>query len=356
MPTAVLELLVISVVHLNGVTHGPGGDQEGHHQHERIERQANQMDEAEAPEGRDQAGDRRSQGTAPIVEIHPTQHPLDAIRHHENEEDVARVVVDPSVQPRLSGHVHLGVGIAEGFHDMLVHLIEHTAVVQTALDEVGPDERRLVVERDEQSVDVFRVVHDAPDLGGFLVCFHLAQHHGCGPHGATGCHLQVAHRAMCDGVDLIVIDAVDLIEAPRHAPDLVQRLRCEDAAFLHLQHHHDVVGAAERTREAIVDLDVGVVLRQQIAKTRHELELECPVDENAGDENHQNRHGVAIVDQLVAQPIEEPLVLRHIVVECHPYLPTSHARPTRPRLAAPAARPQDADCVAIPRMARALCQ
>src|SRR6185369_12338125 len=55
------------------------------------------------PERGDQAGDGRTQRAAPVVEVEPAQHPFDAVRDDEDEEDVAGVVVDPSVQARLAG-------------------------------------------------------------------------------------------------------------------------------------------------------------------------------------------------------------------------------------------------------------
>ena len=111
VPAVRLELLVVAVVHLDGVAHGTRRDEERHHQHQRIEREADQMDEAEAPERGDHAGDRRPQRAAPVVEVHPAQHPLDAVGDDEDAEHVTGVAVHPAVEPRLAGDVDRDVGL-----------------------------------------------------------------------------------------------------------------------------------------------------------------------------------------------------------------------------------------------------
>ena len=259
----------------------------------------------------------RPQRAAPVVEVHPAQHPLDAVGDHEDEEHVAGVVVDPAVEARLAGDVDLGVGILERVDDVVVHLVEDALVVELALDEVGADERRLVVERDQQAVDVLRVVDVAPDEVRLVLRLDLAGHDRLGAHGAAGGDLEVAHGAVRDRVDLVVVDAVDLVEALGHLPDLVQGLGREDRAVLHLEHDHDVVGAAEGAREAVVDLDVLVVLRQQVAEAGHQAELEAPVGEQCGDEDDDDRDRMAVLDQLVAEPVENALVFGDLVVEGH---------------------------------------
>ena len=97
VPVVALVLLVVPVVHLDGMAHGTRRDEERHHQDERVEREADQVNEADPPDGRDDAGQGRPQGATPVVEVQPAQQPLEAPGHGEDPEDVARVAVYPPV-------------------------------------------------------------------------------------------------------------------------------------------------------------------------------------------------------------------------------------------------------------------
>ena len=55
IPALTFVLLVVAVVHLDGVADRTRGDQERHHEDERIEREADQVDEPEPPERGDEA-------------------------------------------------------------------------------------------------------------------------------------------------------------------------------------------------------------------------------------------------------------------------------------------------------------
>ncbi len=235
----------------------------------------------------------------------------------QNPEHIARVLIHPTIEPRLAGDEDLGVGVFERIDDLHVDLIEDSFVVEAALDEVGADERRLVVERDDQTVDVLGVVDDAADRVDLVLPLRRAQHDGLGAQGAAGRDAQVADGAVADRLDLVVVDAVDRVHAFRHAEDLRQVVLGEDRALFHLQHDDDVVGAAEGARVLVVHLHELVRLRQQIAEARDELQLEAPVGEERGDRQHDDHHRIAPLDQLVAEPIERALVLGNVVVECH---------------------------------------
>ena len=60
VPAALLEFLVVPVVHLDRVTDGAGGDEERHDQHQRIEGEADDMDESHPPERGDETRQRRT--------------------------------------------------------------------------------------------------------------------------------------------------------------------------------------------------------------------------------------------------------------------------------------------------------
>ena len=364
------------------------------------------MDEAESPERRDDAGERRAQRAAPVVEVHPAEDPLHAVRHGEDPEDVARVVVDPAVEPRLAGHedlelalrhldlhglrvvrslvpegdllarlvlrhlagqrravlggdpvdrlddvtgLELGVAcgratiddLDDGRRDAvglewilaleeradpagverrdhaLVDLGKGASVVQTAFDEVRAYERGLVVERDQDAVDALRVVDDASDVGGVVRRLRQTDHDGLGSEETARLRAQIARGAVADRVDLVVVHAVHLIDGLGDLVDAGEGLDVEDVSFLHLDHQLDVVRAAEGPRVFVVDLDERMALRKQVAEAGLELQLEAPVGEEAGDDQHQHHDRVAIVDQPFAEPVEGFFVLLADVFHAH---------------------------------------
>src|SRR3989442_15726532 len=73
------------------------------------------LHEGDPPEGGNHAGEARAERPSPVVEVHPAEDPLEAPGDGEDPEDVARVVVDPAVEPRLAGDedVHVGLGDRE---------------------------------------------------------------------------------------------------------------------------------------------------------------------------------------------------------------------------------------------------
>src|ERR1039458_2124437 len=86
---------------------GARGYQERDDEHQRIESEAEQPDEAEPPDGANYAGNRRPQRTAPIAEIKIEQHPDREHRGDEDPEKFRRVVIHPSVKDRLSAIVNM---------------------------------------------------------------------------------------------------------------------------------------------------------------------------------------------------------------------------------------------------------
>ncbi len=55
----------------------------------------------------------------------------------------------------------------------------------------------------------------------------------------------------------------------------------------------------------------------EVAEARHQAQLEGPVREQAGDEEDDDHHWIAPLDELVAEPVERALVLWNFVVESH---------------------------------------
>jgi hypothetical protein len=199
--------------------------------------------------------------------------------------------------------------LLEGRDHAVVDLVEGPPVVEARFDEVRADERGPVIERDEQAVDALRVVDDALDVGGVLRRLRHLDHHGLGLQEAARLRLQVARRPVPDRVDLVVVDAVDAVHLLRDLVDADEGGDVEDVAVARLDHQLDVVRAAERTGVLVVDLHEGVGLRQQVAEARLELQLEAQVRKVPGDDEHDDHHRVAVVDEPLPEPVERALVL-----------------------------------------------
>src|SRR5208282_56739 len=114
---------------------GARGYQERDDEHQRIESEAEQPDEAEAPDGADNAGNSRPQRAAPVVEIQIEQNPDGEHRRDKNPEKLRRVVIHPSVKNRLTTDVDMHRRVALGIDDDRPNLIEDARVVEPRFKE-----------------------------------------------------------------------------------------------------------------------------------------------------------------------------------------------------------------------------
>ena len=194
-------------------------------------------------------------------------------------------------------------------------------MIQPSLDEVGTHEGRFVVERDEDAVDALRVVDDAPDGRRVIGRLRESDHDRLGSEKAAGLCAQVSRGAMTDGVDLVVVDAVHLIDGLGDLVDAGERRDGEDVSVLRLDHQLDVVRATEGARILVVNLDERVRLRQQVTEAGLELQLEGPVGEDCRDGEHEEHDRIAVVDQALAEPVEGSFVLFVRVTSAHAVLP-----------------------------------
>ena len=80
------------------------------------------------------------------------------------------------------------------------------------------------------------------------------------PHLAGGAVGQAGHH--------IVVDARQRVHALGQAVDALQGIVVKDIPFLDFHRQDDVVGAAEGIANAVVQLDVGMLLRQQVGEIR----------------------------------------------------------------------------------------
>jgi len=112
---------------------------------------------------------------------------------------------------------------------------------------------------------------------------------------------QPAGRAMGERVDLIVIHAGQMLHRLGNLDQRGQRRDVEDRAFLDLQHHDEGIRFAERAAVAVVGLDEGMLLRQQVA------EVECEPaarEEHAEEQRHDRDRGndtAAVLDQRLGE-------------------------------------------------------
>ena len=279
-------------MHLRRVAHRARRDEERDHQRQRIERKADQVDEAEAPHGGDQARDRRAQRSLPVAEVEIEQNPRDRRRGGEDPVDLVRVLVHPAVELGLAGHDDLGVVVDHRLDDAIGDFVEQLLVIDDPLDEARADQRGAVVDRHQHAVEVLRAVDDAPQVLHVGLGLGAAHHHRLHFHQPAGGYADRAVGTVCERLDLVVVDAVDLVELLGHRPDLVERLDVEDVALANAQHDQHGVGAAEGLGELAVDLDERMRGRQQLVEAADEPELERVVPEEGshhcdeGDRHH----------------------------------------------------------------------
>src|SRR6202035_2626822 len=91
------------------------------------------------------------QRAAPIVKIKIEQDPDREHGRDEDPEKLGRVVIDPSVENRLTAEVDVHRRIALGIDDDLADFVEDARVVEASFEEAASYQRRLVVERDVAS-------------------------------------------------------------------------------------------------------------------------------------------------------------------------------------------------------------
>ena len=71
---------------------------------------------------------------------------------------------------------------------------------------------------------------------------------------------------MSQAADQVVVDTRQTVDTLRGIVDKFERFVIEDGAFIHFNRHDNHVGTTKTFFQVVVDLDVGVVLRQQIRK------------------------------------------------------------------------------------------
>ena len=118
------ELFVVAVVHLRGVADGARRDEEGNDERERVQREAGEPHEPEAPQCGETTRDGGAEGAAPVAEVGVEREPRQYDGCRERDQHLSLEVEDPAVQPWLSAHVDRRMLVGEG-QDARVHGLEH---------------------------------------------------------------------------------------------------------------------------------------------------------------------------------------------------------------------------------------
>src|SRR2546427_12349458 len=103
--------------------------------------------------------------------------------------------------------------------------------------------------------------------------------------------------------DLIVIDAGQPVDRLGQAEERGEDGRGEDHALARLEHHRENVRLAEVLVVAILNLDEGMPLRQEVRGAKVQREAEGCDAEGGGDEEDDAEHPVPPRDQPVGETL-----------------------------------------------------
>ena len=194
------------------------------------------------------------------MEIQIEQNPAEDRGGNEDEEDFVGVVVNPAVQLRLTGDPdRMFIGLKR-FDDCPLDFVKDASVVESPFDEVGFDEQRLAVERDELAVNRVGVVANLFDFFDFFIGLRRAAHDGWrGDRPAE--HGEIPGRAVTDRGDLVMVHAGHPIHRLSHVEDLFEYFFGEDITLFDVEHDVDVIGTAKLVGKLEMHLHEGMPVR-----------------------------------------------------------------------------------------------
>ncbi len=317
-------------------------DQERHHQHQRIEVVAEHAHEADAPDAGQDHADQGQQHPvqAAGIDNQNQQHHQDGVE--EDLQDLLGVRINPSGQNRMSVGVDPDPGRTFLGTDLL-QLIEHLAVVQLPLVQRAFDQRGFQIGRHQQPEHACARQHIALNC---LELFRRIRRFAVGVvvsnrlDGAVRRQPDLPRVAMGQAGNEVVVDIGDVIELLRDAMDAIERLVGEDSALFHLERNDDDVGAAERIADGIVELDIGVLLRQQIGKIRKHAHRRDLGREEHRDAQNYRKHSLAVFEQEIAE-LGKYLAGIHA---CCPYAPVGSKMCSAPAIPPISNRPESSAC------------
>jgi hypothetical protein len=89
-------------------------------------------------------------------------------------------------------------------------------------------------------------------------------------------------------------------------------LIAEDRAFLNLHRHRDDIRATKGVADAVVQFDVGMLLRQQIGKIRQHSHGWYVPRKPRRCQHDQQQHYLAVIEQQIAEAREKTLGITHV--------------------------------------------
>jgi hypothetical protein len=283
-------------VHLRRVADGTRRDEERDHQGEGVQGESRQLHEAESPDRRQAARDRRPQRAAPVAEVAVEEDPREDHGAGERQQHLPLEGEDPAVLPGLTGDEDRNARVRER-QDRFVDGREEAPGVEPALGEAGADEGGALVQGDQIAEDVARAEHEMFDLPCLGLGRDGSRHERITGHAPPALDLHDANEPAPDRVDLIVVDAGKPIHRLGGAQDGRQDVGREDGAAARLDHHRQHVRFAEVFVETIVDLHEGVSLRKQVAGTEVELQPDGESREDEGQRDDGADHEATVGDQ-----------------------------------------------------------
>ena len=312
---------MVAALPLDTVAHVAGSQDEGYDQHRGIELPSHEADEAEAPQGRQRAGDyRRPPSAAPALRQvqHQNHH-----RHGEQEEDGdgRLVVVAVAAHHRFAGHED-PVVLVLVLGDDGADLLEQSKIVQPALVERSRHHRRLVVGA-HQPRDFAPVGKDMPFefLDSRLGCGNLGVHVGHDVERA-GLGLDIAHAIGGEREDLVMVDTRKAVDRLLHVLNLVQGIEVEDVAVSDLDHEGQALRAAV-SFPLVVGANVGMVGGEEIHETSGDLDLRGVVTGGRADREQRDPDRRAKAQN---QPADNTVRIGAHLTRCHWYPPSMGAQ------------------------------
>ena len=299
------NLLVVALDQLDAVGHGPRGDQEGDHEGQGVEVVAQQGNNAQPPGCRDENPHQRQQDAVyPSAEVHHQQGQQNRQGEKENLQNLIQIAVDPAHQYRLPGSidVHTRGGLAGPqllhFVLQLAELPENFHVIQLPFIEGATDQGRFQIGGHQQPVDR-GIGHD--------IQAHLRQLRGTqirvkgiviglGVHVAHFREPSLAHGTMGQAAHQVVVHSWQRINALGQAVYPRQCVAIEDGPLFHRYRHDHVIGAAEGILDLVVQLNVGMLLRQQVREVRIHLEVGYSAGKKHSREKNRRQENPGVVE------------------------------------------------------------
>ena len=249
---------------------------------------ADQIHEAQAPCRGQENAQQGQHDAVEAAEVSRQQQHNQGRGVQQNLEDLRQVGVNPAGQHRVSDRVDAQAVACFRLADFLQPGEGLDQFVGSRTVHLCPDDRHLAIGRHQASADARVRLHlrlqglelrRRQDLGIRVIV-------GLGADRAGFVDINPARRAMGDAGHEVVIDAGQHVDALGDAFDRGECFAVEDRALLDLHRNRDDVGATEDPAHLVMQLDIGMLLRQEILEIRSHLQA----GDLAGEERRQTKN------------------------------------------------------------------